>query len=70
MNLYILSAASKHSCGYLQDDLLAELEELEKEALEDQLLDMSDLADQLPTVPIEEPAKPIAATAAKCWYFI
>jgi len=47
-----------------QADILAELDELEKEALEEQLLDVSSLSDHLPSVPVEEPTK-VATKASK-----
>ena len=44
-------------CVFLQDDLLAELEELEQEGLDEKLLEVSGPAtDNLPSVPVSEPA--------------
>ena len=43
----------------LQDDLMAELEDLEQEEIDEQLLDIkAPVTDDLPSVPTQEPAKP------------
>lgn len=52
-----------------EDDLMAELEELEQEALEDKLLDVGPIVDNLPNVPSAQPfpaarAKPVPAASA------
>lgn len=49
-----------YSCETLQDDLLAELEELEQEDLDRQLLEVGG-SEELPNVPTAEPAEPRAA---------
>lgn len=38
-----------------QDDLMAELEELEQEELDEKLLDVGPISDNLPSVPATEP---------------
>ena len=44
-----------------QDDLMAELEDLEQEELDEKLLDVGPgVTDQLPSVPTAEPVKPKA----------
>lgn len=47
-----------------EDDLLAELEELEQEDLDEKLLDVGPIGDDLPSVPTSEPAasRKVAAT--------
>ena len=39
----------------LQDDLMAELEELEQEDLDEKLLDVGPMTDNVPSVPVSEP---------------
>lgn len=47
-----------------EDDLMAELEDLEQEELDERLLDVGPgVSDQLPSVPTAEPVKPKAAVA-------
>lgn len=46
-----------------EDDLMAELEELEQEALEDKLLDVGPAVDNLPSVPTIQPAVPAKGKA-------
>ena len=41
-----------------QDDLMAELEELEQESLDEQLLEVQPVPDNLPAVPQKEPQRP------------
>ena len=52
----------------LQDDLMAELEELEQEELDEKLLDIAPTADvDLPSVPSTEP---VAAKSTRGTHFI
>jgi hypothetical protein len=44
------------SIDCIKDDLMKELEDLEQEALEEQLLDVGPVADKLPSVPSAVPA--------------
>ena len=51
---------------FSQDDLLAELEELEQEGLDEQLLNVGGVTDNLPDIPTAEPearVKPAPARA-------
>ena len=57
--MYIYKISKKPSSPCLQDDLLAELEELEQEALDEQLLEVGPAAGvELPSVPTAEPIAP------------
>ncbi len=55
----IVRHAWGHNSGVLQDELLAELEELEQEELDKQLLDTPSA--KLPDVPVSEPPKAAVA---------
>ncbi|ELT87311.1 hypothetical protein CAPTEDRAFT_168545 [Capitella teleta] len=64
-----ISEAISNPVGFGQDvdedDLMAELEDLEQESLDEQLLDVHPVPDNLPSVPQTEPTKPVAAKVSQ-----